>query len=123
MHPIFRRFLSSTVKELGADLPTSEIFGKKSLFKFFKLEEIYDFEHVVQAPEGSVVGINQVGPTSHKKGMHLVDSIKKPIYYLIYYIFVLNKLWQLWSSLFIRILNYSVQMPSCSRMLGFSKQM
>jgi hypothetical protein len=75
MRLIFRRMLSSVVKELGAELPTSEVLEKKSIFKFFKLEEIYTFQEVLRAPEGSVVGINQVEPSSHAKGMNFVVLI------------------------------------------------
>lgn len=81
MRPVFRRMLSSVVKELGADLPTAEVLEKKSIFKFFKLEEIYTFQEVLQAPEGSVVGVNQVEPSSYAKGMNFVVLIiNDPLY-------------------------------------------
>lgn len=69
MRATLRRFFSSTVHELGAELSVTEVSKKRSEYKFLKLEEISDFEEVFQAPEGSVVGINLTEPFSHLQGI------------------------------------------------------
>ena len=59
----FRRLFSSTVHELGAELPTSSFKVQQSNSKFFKLEKLENLEEVLQAPEGSVVVVNPEVPT------------------------------------------------------------
>jgi len=54
MFSVIRRAFASTAHELGAEIGINSLKSTSS-GRFFKLEEIFDFDAIQKAPEGSIV--------------------------------------------------------------------